>query len=263
MINPPARLPPEPFEVIQVPVHPLHLDETVEILCATIQTSSKGWVIFRDVHGVVRCQDDPEFLGVHRNAMLVCPDGMPLVWIGRRRGHKAMGRVYGPDLMRALMEATRDGKARHYLYGGKPGVAETLRAELERAHPGVNIVGTGTPPFGPLNEEERAGLKQEMASLKPDFFWVGLSTPKQEMFMAEYLGELDVKVMLGVGAAFDYLSGEVKEPPAWLRKSGFQWLARICQEPGRLLGRYLKTVPRFVYLYTRDSLSRNTRPPRA
>ena len=253
---------PLPFLVLRVPVHPVNLANTVEFLCAQAggNDPQKGWVIFRDIHGVVRCQDDPEFLKTHLNAMLVCPDGMPLVWIGKRRGHKSIGRVYGPDLMRGLMEATRDGQARHYLYGGKPGVVEILKMELEKSHPGVNIVGAKTPPFGPLSQEERNDLQQDVAKTNPHFFWVGLGTPKQEFFMADMLEELDVNIMLGVGAAFDYLSGQVNEPPAWIRKSGFQWLARICQEPGRLAGRYLQTVPRFVYLYLRESITSRTTP---
>ncbi|MDF3129310.1 WecB/TagA/CpsF family glycosyltransferase [Kiritimatiellaeota bacterium B1221] len=218
----------------------------------------KGYVIFRDVHGVVRCQDDPEFLRVHQEATLVCPDGMPLVWIGKRRGYKEMGRVYGPDMMRELMNATRDGSATHYLYGGKEGVAEQLKTSLESQYPGVKIVGTCCPPFAPLSPEKVAELQTTLSELKPDFFWVGLSTPKQEFFMNEYLPKLETTVMLGVGAAFDYLSGAVKEPPTWIQRSGFQWLYRICSEPRRLFGRYLNTVPRFLWLLSKESLQKKS-----
>jgi len=249
-------MPPPNFPVLQVPITATTVPETILFLRDVVERGGKGYVIFRDIHGVVRCQDDPEFLRVHEEAMLVCPDGMPLVWIGKRRGFKEMGRVYGPDLMRALMEATRDGSATHYLYGGKEGVAEALKARLESQFPGVRIVGLRTPPFGPLSLEEEKHLTSEISELRPDFFWVGLGTPKQEFFMSEYLRKLDVKVMLGVGAAFDYLSGQIPEPPAWVRKSGFQWLYRLLQEPKRLGGRYLHTIPRFLYLYLKDSLKR-------
>lgn len=242
------------FQVLGVPIAAIHLGEALRILREAQWERRKSYVIFRDVHGVVRCQDDAAFLRVHEEAMLVCPDGMPLVWIGRRRGFRDMGRVYGPDLMRALMEDTRDGSSTHFLYGGTEGVAEELKAALEKQFPGVRIVGTCTPPFGPVPEAELRALQERLRELKPDFFWVGLSTPKQEFFMREHLERLDTTVMLGVGAAFDYLSGRVREPPAWLRKSGFQWLARLLQEPGRLAKRYFVIVPRFLGLLAREKL---------
>jgi N-acetylglucosaminyldiphosphoundecaprenol N-acetyl-beta-D-mannosaminyltransferase len=250
-------MPSETFSVLHVPIAATTVAETVQFLRASAEASRKGYVIFRDVHGVVRCQDDPELLRIHQRALRVCPDGMPLVWIGKRRGHKQTERVYGPDLMRALMEATRDGVQCHYLYGGKEGVADKLKERLESLYPGVRIVGTFTPPFGPLDPESLSKLQTELSTLKPDFFWVGLSTPKQEVFMDEFLVTLDVKIMLGVGAAFDYLSGTVPEPPVWIRKRGLQWFYRICQEPGRLAGRYLCTIPRFLYLYLKDQYGSN------
>lgn len=244
------------FSALGVPVHAVNIDTVVDLLRNSLPRDVKGYVVFRDIHGVVRCQDDPMFLDAHANALLVCPDGMPLVWIGRQRGFKGAGRVYGPDLMRALMAATRDGSATHYLFGGRPGVAETLRASLQQRFTGVRIVGTYTPPFGPMSGEEFVALRDEVARVKPDFFWVGLSTPKQELFMADHLTMLDTKIMLGVGAAFDYLSGQVHEPPSWIRNSGLQWFARMVSEPRRLAGRYLATVPRFLFLYGLESARR-------
>ena len=251
----------EPFSVLGVPVYPGNLQETVGFLLDHTNKKQNGYVIFRDVHGIVRCQDDPEFLRAHKQALRVCPDGMPLVWLGRRQGHKDMGRVYGPDLMRALMEATQSGEKTHYLYGGKPGVAARLQKQLEAQFPGVKIVGIQTPPFGPLSPAEEAELRSELERVRPDFFWVGLSTPKQEFFMQTYSERLDAGILFGVGAAFDYLSGEVKEPPVWVRKSGIQWFWRICQEPRRLAGRYLHTVPRFLWLLARENFAHKAKQP--
>ena len=246
----------EQYKVLGVPVNPITLDGAVTFLLE--KTSAPkfqvGFVIFRDVHGLIRCQDDAKLLKIHQNSLLVCPDGMPLVWIGRLKGYKKMTRVYGPDLMRSLMHATRDGKKTHFLYGGKPGVADLLKKHLESQYPGVRIVGVFTPPFGSLSEADTQALQESIQQLQPDFFWVGLSTPKQEYFMQEYLECLDIKVMLGVGAAFDYLSGEVKEPPVWVQRIGLQWLWRIGQEPGRLAGRYAQTVPRFLWLLFKEQL---------
>ncbi len=251
----------KPFPVLGVPVYPGNLEETVDFLLNHVEQNRKGYVIFRDVHGIVRCQDDPDFLRAHEEALRVCPDGMPLVWLGRRQGHSDMGRVYGPDLMRALMKATQSGERTHFLYGGKPGVAERLQSQLESQFPGVQIIGIKTPPFGPLSHAEEEELFSELERLRPDFFWVGLSTPKQEFFMQTYSDRLDAGILFGVGAAFDYLSGEVKEPPVWVRKSGIQWFWRICQEPRRLAGRYLRTVPRFLCLLVREKFAHKASQP--
>jgi N-acetylglucosaminyldiphosphoundecaprenol N-acetyl-beta-D-mannosaminyltransferase len=249
-----------PLKILQSPINPLNLTSAKSEILSFAAKEKKAYIIFRDVHGVIRCQDDPDFLKAHQEAALVCPDGMPLVWIGRRKGYKEMGRVYGPDMMRELMNATRDGSATHFLYGGKEGVAETLKTKLETQYPGVEIVGCECPPFGPLSPEVEKSLQERISTLKPDFFWVGLSTPKQEFFMQKYLHQLDTTVMLGVGAAFDYLSGTVKEPPVWIQRSGFQWLYRIISEPRRLFSRYLKTVPRFMWLYLKEERTRKKTP---
>lgn len=247
------------FTVLGVPVYPARLEDTLTFLLekTSASISGVGYIIFRDVHGVIRCQDDPAFLNAHKQALRVCPDGMPLVWLGRRKGHKQIERVYGPDLMRGLMKATQSGNRTHFLYGGKPGVAENLQKKLESQFPGVKIVGIQTPPFGPLSLEEIQALRKKMEQVSPDFFWVGLSTPKQELFMQTYSSQLNTGIMFGVGAAFDYLSGEVKEPPVWVQRSGFQWLWRIAQEPKRLAGRYFNTVPRFLWLLLKEKVSQS------
>jgi N-acetylglucosaminyldiphosphoundecaprenol N-acetyl-beta-D-mannosaminyltransferase len=172
---------------------------------------------------------------------------MPLVWLGKHHvGGSWIERVYGPDLMLELFEATRDGGVRHFFYGGAPGVAEELKSRLEARFSGVNIVGTYSPPFRPLNAEEEGDLAAKVREAKPDLMWVGLSTPKQERFMAEYLPKLDVTVMLGVGAAFDFHSGRVRQAPRWIQRSGFEWFYRLCSQPRRLARRYLINNPLFL-----------------
>lgn len=134
----------------------------------------------------------------------------------------------------------------HFLYGGKPGVAQRLQGELQREFPGIRILGTYCPPFRQLNGAEEDELIQLVADLKPDLFWVGLSTPKQERFMAEFIHRLDTKLMLGVGAAFDIHAGLLRDSPAWIKKAGLQWLHRLTQEPARLWKRYLINNPEFL-----------------
>jgi len=194
----------------------------------------------------MEAQDDPAFRRILNQAFLVTPDGMPMVWAGKLAGYREMDRVYGPDLMLELCEWTRTSGHTHFLYGGGEGLADLLKNQLEKRYPGLRIVGAYTPPFRPLTPEEETDLVRRVAAVKPDFFWVGLSTPKQEKFMAAYLPRLDTTVMIGFGAAFDFHAGRVKQAPRWIQRSGFEWLFRLCQEPRRLWRRYLRNNPLFL-----------------
>jgi len=148
--------------------------------------------------------------------------------------------------MLAVCDAGRTTGLRHYFYGGNPGVAGELSDKLTTRFPGLQIVGTFTPPFRPLDPAETVALRTDVARTRPDVIWVGLSTPKQERFMAEHWRNLDAGVLIGVGAAFDFHSGRVRQAPRWIQRSGFEWLFRLCMEPRRLGPRYLKTNPLFV-----------------
>ncbi|MBM4143479.1 MAG: WecB/TagA/CpsF family glycosyltransferase [Lentisphaerae bacterium] len=207
----------------------------------------RRYVCVTGVHGVMESLRDTDIRRAHNDADMCVPDGMPLVWVGRRRGHRRMGRVYGPDLMLELCRLSADRGWRHFLYGGRAGVAERLRTRLEERFPGIVIAGTFCPPFRPLNETEERELRAAVAGAKPDLFWVGLSTPKQELFMHAYRGRLDARVMLGVGAAFDIHVGDVREAPGWVKQAGLQWFHRMCMEPRRLAGRYLRNNPAFLW----------------
>jgi N-acetylglucosaminyldiphosphoundecaprenol N-acetyl-beta-D-mannosaminyltransferase len=136
---------------------------------------------------------------------------------------------------------------RHFFYGGGAGVAQKLAETLQQRFPGLKVAGSYTPPFRPLNATEEAELIGLVSEAKPDFFWVGLSTPKQERFMAQYLGRLDARLMAGVGAAFDFHTGGIGDSPEWMKKSGLQWLHRLWQEPRRLWRRYLINNPKFIW----------------
>ena len=208
----------------------------------------RSYICVTGVHGIIEAQDDESFRTILNGSFLTTPDGMPTVWLGRHHGFKQMTRVYGPDYMVAMCELSARRGYRHFLYGGKPGVAEQLREKLTRRFPGLKIVGTYTPPFRPLNAAEEAELMAQLEALDVDLLWCGLSTPKQERFMHSYLHRLPVKLMVGVGAAFDLLTGNVNETPDWMKKRGLQWLYRLIQEPRRLWRRYLINNPRFLWL---------------
>lgn len=232
--------------VLGIRVNAINAAEAADRCEELIASGRQGQVCVTGVHGVMEAQADPKFRAILNRSFLTVPDGMPLVWVGRLQGHRTMGRVYGPDLMLELFRRSVSRGYRHFLYGGQEGVAEQLAECMRRRFPGVQIVGTYTPPFRPLNVEEESELQARVAAYKPDIVWVGLSTPKQEKFMAQYLNRLDTKLMLGVGAAFDIHTGRIEDAPLWIKNSGLQWLHRMVQEPRRLSKRYLINNPKFI-----------------
>ncbi len=233
--------------VLGVGVSALNLSSATAALVSAAEQKTKGYVCVTGVHGVSEAQTDPEFRAILNAALLNTPDGMPMVWMGWLQGFHDMGRVYGPDLMLSLCEAGVPRGFTHFFYGGADGVAPELRRRLEQRFPGLKIAGTFTPPFRPLDETETKQLAAMVAQEKPDFFWVGLSTPKQERFMAQFCSKLGATVFLGVGAAFDFHAGRVRQAPRWMQRSGLEWLFRLICEPRRLWKRYLKNNPVFVW----------------
>lgn len=232
--------------VLGVGISVLNLPAALAEIARAIRNRRKGYICVTGVHGVMEAQTDQSFRGILNEAFLCTPDGMPMVWAGKIAGHAAMQRVYGPDLLLDVCAWSRDNPCRHFFFGGAPGVAQQLAQKLKARFPHLEIGGTFTPPFRPLNAAEETELREKVRAARPDIFWVGLSTPKQEKFMAEYLPKLDATLMIGVGAAFDFLSGRVKQAPRWMQRSGLEWLYRLCSEPRRLAGRYLKNNPLFL-----------------
>lgn len=237
---PPAS--PPRYNVLGLGVSALTLTIARDLVLSSRAHDKAGYICLATAHGVTEAQRDPELRAAYDGAWLITPDGMPLVWLGP----PGVERVYGPDLMLAVCDAGRAMGLRHYLYGGVPGVAEQLAVKLQARFPGVEIVGTHTPPFRPLNENESTALAADIARTRPDVMWVGLSSPKQEKFMARHCRQFDARVMIGVGAAFDFHSGRVRQAPRWIQRSGCEWLFRLCTEPRRLGPRYLKTNPVFA-----------------
>jgi N-acetylglucosaminyldiphosphoundecaprenol N-acetyl-beta-D-mannosaminyltransferase len=234
--------------ILGVGVSAVNMEGALHQTESLLDRGGKGYVCVTGVHGIMEAQSDEAFRDILNRSFLTTPDGMPTVWLGRIHGFKDMSRVYGPDYMANLCERSVAKGYRHFLYGGKPGVAEELRAELTRRFPGLQIVGTYTPPFRPLNSDEENDLRSQLESSKADVLWCGLSTPKQERFISSYYERMPVKLMVGVGAAFDLLSGNLDEAPDWMKKSGLQWLYRLIKEPRRLWRRYLLNNPKFAWL---------------
>lgn len=232
--------------VLGVGISILNLRTALDAIAEAVRDRHKGYICVTGVHGVMEAQADDRFRQILNQAFLCTPDGMPMVWVGRLRGHRAMRRVYGPDLMLDVCAWSEGSGCRHFFYGGAPGVAEELRDRLKGRFPRLQIVGCYTPPFRPLSAEEERELQEMVRTAEPDILWVGLSTPKQEKFMAEFSPRLDATLMIGVGAAFDFHSGRVKQAPRWMQRSGLEWFYRLCAEPRRLAKRYFKNNPLFM-----------------
>lgn len=243
-----AELSKPTFSTLGVRVDTVQIPDAIERIEQWIACDSKcHYVAVTGMHGVMEAQHDPEFKHALNSADLVVPDGMPLVWVGRIRGHQLKRRVYGPELMMTFFETTAKKGYRHFFYGGAPGVPERLTGCLQNRFPGTIVAGTFTPPFRPLTTDEDLQIREMINSVAPDVVWVGLSTPKQERWMYEHRDVLHVPVLIGVGAAFDINSGTKKQAPRWMREHGFEWLFRLFQEPRRLWHRYLVYGCEFIF----------------
>ena len=234
------------FQVLGLRVDAVQMPEVVARLRAWIdhRGSVARYVAVTAMHGVAEARQNKDFRQMVNAADLVVPDGMPLIWLARVKGHALERRVCGSEVMEAFCRAT-GGDYRHFFYGGSPGVAERLACALREKH-GIAVAGTFTPPFRPLTEAEEEELARFVEEASPDVLWVGLSSPKQEAWMFGHREKLKVPVMLGVGAAFDMNSGSLRRAPAWMRDCGLEWLYRLCSEPRRLWKRYLITIPAAV-----------------
>jgi N-acetylglucosaminyldiphosphoundecaprenol N-acetyl-beta-D-mannosaminyltransferase len=236
----------ERTNVLGVGISAIDMDDAVRLCDDLIAENGRGYVCVTGVHGVMEAQSDARFRHLLNDSFLSVPDGMPMVWVGRLQGHRQISRVYGPDFMLEFCRHSVQRGYRHFLYGGNEGVAEQLAVNLRESIPGLQIVGLWSPPFRPLNQEEENELAATIDRCRPDVIWVGLSTPKQERFMAEHR-TLNTNLMIGVGAAFDLHTGRMTDAPDWMKLAGLQWLHRLCQEPRRLWKRYLINNPKFIF----------------
>jgi N-acetylglucosaminyldiphosphoundecaprenol N-acetyl-beta-D-mannosaminyltransferase len=234
--------------ILGIGISPIKMDDALEVVAQWVHEQAHSYVCVTSVNGIMESQQSPDLRAIHNDAGMVTPDGMPLVWLSHLTGHKNVERVYGPDLMLAVCEASLKEGYRHFLYGGEEGIPELLAQQLQKRFPGLCITGTYSPPFRPLTPEEDAAIIQTINKSGADIVWVGLSTPKQELWMADHVGKLNAAVLIGVGAAFDFHAGVKKQAPHWVQRHGFEWLFRLLSEPRRLWRRYLIYNPLFLGL---------------
>ena len=198
-------------------------------------------------HGIITARRNRSFKLVLDNFYLNLPDGMPGVWIGRLKGARKMRRCYGPDVFKEVLLKTAKLKINHYLCGGKPGVAEDLRRICIEKFNNNNVVGTYSPPFREMRDNEFRLLADNINSKNTTFIWIGLSTPKQEFFANKLAEYTNVNFIITVGAAFDFHTGRVRQAPQLVQKFGMEWLFRLVMEPRRLWKRYFEIVPLFIW----------------
>lgn len=233
--------------VLGVRVEALNIRLALARVEKMLSSNHKGYVSVIGVHGIMESLRNPHLATIYAASSMTIPDGMPTVWVGRLQGCRQMQRVTGPDLMLEVFASAELSGCTHFLYGGREGVAEELSAALQRRFPSARIVGTYTPPYRDLSCAEEDHVIAMVRRLQPDIIWVGISTPRQEEFMHRYLPVLDTKLMFGVGAAFDFHTGRIRDSAAWVKLAGLQWLHRLIQDPRRLWRRYLRNNSAFLW----------------
>jgi N-acetylglucosaminyldiphosphoundecaprenol N-acetyl-beta-D-mannosaminyltransferase len=259
-LTPAGILNDERVDILGVGVSPINMDDAVATIERWIWERSRNYVCITGVHGVMESRRDQRLLRIHNEAGMVTPDGTPLVWFARFFGAKRTERVYGPDLMRKMTAISELYGYRQFYYGGAEGVADKLKQKLVDLHPKLEVAGTLCPPFRELTAAEDESVVRAINAAWPHIVWVGLSTPKQEYWMASHLGLLEAPVMIGVGAAFDFLAGTKRQAPVWMQRGGLEWLFRLCAEPRRLWRRYAYIVPRFLFLAAGEIIHGVLRP---
>jgi N-acetylglucosaminyldiphosphoundecaprenol N-acetyl-beta-D-mannosaminyltransferase len=236
-------------DILGVRVSAVNLDSAVdEIAIRIAEKSSRHYVCVTGVHGIIESQFDPKLRAIHNAADLVTPDGVPLVWLNWWYGKRFVSRVYGPDLMLAACRRGEPEGWRHFFYGTTEATLTKLIGNLRSGFPRLQVAGSFAPPFRELRTDETEEIVSMINDSAADVVWVGLSTPKQERWMSAMRGRLSAPVLIGVGAAFDFHAGSLKQAPHWIQRIGMEWCFRMWTEPRRLLRRYLRNNPMFMFL---------------
>jgi N-acetylglucosaminyldiphosphoundecaprenol N-acetyl-beta-D-mannosaminyltransferase len=232
------------FKVLSVRINAQSFASILERVLHAPEAGERLALHFATAHSLVEAQDRPD-LRAALAAGIVEPDGMPLVWLGRRGG-VSVERVCGPDFLPAVVERGIALGRSHYFYGGAPGVPQELAARLSKRFPGMRVVGAESPPYRQLTRDEDCEVVDRINAARPDYVWVGLGAPKQDLWVASHRDALDAPVLLAVGAAFDFHAGTRRRAPRWMQRSGIEWAYRLLSEPRRLGGRYIFGNARFV-----------------
>jgi len=232
--------------VVGTPVSAITMDEAVAQI---LDPGQKGiYVAVANVHSLMTARSDRQLAAAMREADIVTPDGMPLVWALKGLGHERQERVHGMALSTRTIERGLVKKTRHFFYGSSPETLAAMRTNLEIEFPGIQIAGMYSPPFRPLTDEEAAADAEMIRASGADVVWVGLGAPKQELWMRRMHPLLPGVSLVGVGAVFDWFAGNVTKAPEWMQRAGLEWLFRVSREPKRLWRRYIYNNPAYLVL---------------
>jgi len=241
------QMQPKRETILGIKVSTLNMLMALEQLDQWVTARTQNYVCVAPAHSIMDGFNQPDLKRILNGSGMTTPDGMAVVWLLKLKGHRHVQRVYGPDLLLATCEHGLIKGYRHYFYGGAPGVVHKLVEKICARYPGLQVAGTMMHPFHSVSVEEDAKIIDQINAAHADIVWVGLGSPKQEIWMHEHLGRLNSPVMVGVGAAFDFLSGNKPQAPLWMQRSGLEWLFRFGNEPKRLWPRY-RQYPKFLLL---------------
>ena len=232
-------------KILGVNIAAVNMELLLKFITTNLDKLKGEYICVSNVHTTVMAYDNKDYLNVQNNSILSIPDGGPLSSVGRKRGYNEMERTTGPDLLNEILKISADKKYGHYFYGSTNETLDKLQNEIKKKYGAVYIVGKYSPPFRKLTNEEDLQIVDNINKANPDFVWVGLGAPKQESWMYEHKNKVNA-LMIGVGAAFDYLAGNIKRAPMWMQKLNLEWLYRLIQDPVRLFSRYLYTNIKFI-----------------
>lgn len=232
-------------DIMGVNISVTNMEKTVNKIKDNLNDWSGKYICVSNVHTTVTASEDEDYKTIQNKAVIALPDGGPLSKFSREQGYTGAARVTGPDLMQRILKESAKNGWKHYFYGSTQETLDKLKSVIDERYPGTNVVGMMSPPFRSLTIAEDTAIIREINKTEPDFIWVGLGAPKQEIWMAAH--EDKVKgLMIGVGAAFDYEVGNIKRAPQWMQKHNLEWAYRLMQDPRRLLSRYLKTNTKYL-----------------
>lgn len=232
--------------IMGVEIAAINMDWLVKFTEKYIKELSGDYMCVSNVHTTVTAYENETYKSIQNGGIMAIPDGGPLSLVGQKRGYKNMSRTTGPDYMAEIFKISTEKGYRHFFYGSTKETITKLKKVLEKDYPKIQIIGMYSPPFREMTKEEDSEITSQINDTVPDFIWVGLGAPKQEIWMAGHQGKVK-GFMVGVGAGFDYFAGNIERAPEWMQKNNMEWFYRLFQDPRRLFGRYLHTNTKFIW----------------
>ncbi|GGZ15944.1 WecB/TagA/CpsF family glycosyltransferase [Novosphingobium colocasiae] len=242
------------YDVLGVPITVTTITQAAQTIEAWAQDDVGRFVCIRDVPSLMAINGDSAIRDLHFEAAMITPDSSYIALIGQLRG-LPVEQTSGPDLIDLVAQRSIENGMSHYFYGGREGVAQELAEIFIRRYPGFRVAGAECPPFRELTGAEDEAVIERIKSSGADVVWVGISSPKQDVWMRDHYKHLP-QTLIGVGAAFDFHTGTVKRAPLWMREARLEWAYRLAREPRRLWRRYLIQAPKFVFMVARSALWR-------